>query len=104
MCHMFMVKYVKCHIKADMAIAQGKNTVKLPMTHMQCMSSSWFFSFWLQFIVHNVVYQMSCKSVSCHETFLSPFEYSVIVDLVNQDTENMFHLVLTSLLLVNTYV
>lgn len=40
MCHMFMVKYVKCHIKADMAIAQGKNTVKLPMTQMQCMSSS----------------------------------------------------------------
>lgn len=38
MCHMFKVKYIKCHIKADMAMAQGKNTVKLLMTQMGYMS------------------------------------------------------------------
>lgn len=42
---MFMAKYAKCHIKADMAITQGKNTVKLPMTQMWYMSSGWFFLF-----------------------------------------------------------
>jgi len=42
---MFMVKYAKCHIKADMTTAQGKSTVKLPMTQMWYMSSSWLFLF-----------------------------------------------------------
>lgn len=45
MCHMFMVKYAKCHIKADMVMAQGKNTVKLPMIQMWYMSSNRLFLF-----------------------------------------------------------
>lgn len=40
-----MVKYAKCHIKADMAMAQGKNTVKLPMIQMWYMSSKRLFLF-----------------------------------------------------------
>lgn len=40
-----MVKYAKCHIKADMATAQGKNPVKLPMIQMQYMSLNQLFLF-----------------------------------------------------------